>query len=215
MILALAVMPAFGQSQKQGRLSDDRPREEGFASEQGPGGPSDERRDEIRRKIEAIRIWRLTEELRLDSNTSAQLAALLSSLEQKRRDIQREQMETIRSIRQMLRSQKPDEAKLKQLLNKLENNHRAVQELRYAELKGVKEFLSVEQQARFLLFQQEFQREIQGMIANARGGQGMRRQGQGFQGGPGRDFRGMDGPGSGGSRDDEPEGYRQQPRMRY
>ncbi len=141
--------------------------------------PSDEKREEIRKKIEAVRIWRLTEELKLDQAMSARLSSLLSSIEQNRRDIQREQMEAMRSLRQTLRSMKPDEAVLKQLLEKLERNHRSMQELRDREISSLKEILSPEQQARFLLFQQEFMREMRGMIDNVRGGGQGRGLGQG------------------------------------
>ncbi|HEY6012196.1 MAG TPA: hypothetical protein VIX18_12090 [Nitrospirota bacterium] len=185
--LALFAMPALAQRQMQGNPPD--PRESEFAPDPGPGNlPSEERRDEIRKKIEAIRIWRLTETLKLDTETSAKLASVLSSLDQKRRDILREQMETMRTLRETLRSAKPDEAKLKPLLERLESNHRAMQELRNREIKDLKEFLTIEQQARFLVFQQEFQREMRGIIEGARGGG----QGKGMMGGSG--------PGMGGGR---------------
>ncbi len=184
--LTMTALPAFAQRRMQGPPPDDRQREAGeFAPEPGQGGPpSEERREEIRKKIEAVRIWRLTEELKLDATTSAKLSSLLSSLDQKRRDIQREQMEAMRELRFSLKAAKPDESKIKPLLEKLEKNHRAMQELRDREIKGMKEFLTIEQQARFLLFQQEFQREMRGMIAGARGG-GAGRGGMG-PGGPGR-----------------------------
>jgi len=140
----------------------------------GRGRPmSEKKREEIRKKIEAVRIWRLTEALKLDANTSAKLSSLLNSFDQQRRTIQQEQMETMRALRLTLKSPKPDEAKLKPLLEKNENNHRAMQDLRGKEINGLKEILTTEQQARFLIFQQEFQREMRGMISGVRGrGQG-------------------------------------------
>jgi hypothetical protein len=182
-------MPAFAQRRPSGPPPDDRQRGEGsFAPDQGQGNPqSEERREEVRKKIEAIRIWRLTEELKLDVNTSVRLSSLLSSLDQKRREFLREQMETTRALRQALRSKKPDEAVIKPLLDKLDSNQRAMQALRDNEIKGLKEFLTAEQQARYLLFQQEFQREMREMIAGARGSgpEGMGRDGQNSSPGPG------------------------------
>jgi Spy/CpxP family protein refolding chaperone len=179
--LAMITMPALAQRQPQGPPPDERESE--FAPDPGPGNPpTEERREEIRKKIEAIRIWRLTEALKLDADTSVRLSSILSSLDLKRREIQREQMEAMRALRQTLRSPKPDEAKLKSLLDRLESNHRSMQELREREIKNLKEILSPEQQARFLIFQQEFQREMRGIIEGARGGgqgQGMRGTGQG------------------------------------
>jgi Spy/CpxP family protein refolding chaperone len=175
-VLTMTGIPAFAQRQ----MADERPRDAGeFSPEPGQGGPpSEERREEVRKKIEAVRIWRLTEELNLDTDTSAKLSSLLSSLEQKRRTIMREQMEAMRDLRSMLKAAKPDEAKIKPLLEKLEKNHHEMQGVRDQEAKGLKGILTVEQQARFLVFQQEFQREMRDMISGARP------KGQGRRGGP-------------------------------
>jgi Spy/CpxP family protein refolding chaperone len=185
LILAIALtmtgMPAFAQRQ----MADERPRDaDEFAPEPGQGGPpSEERREEVRKKIEAVRIWRLTEELELDTNSIAKLSSLLSSLDRKRRDTMREQMEAMRDLRSLLKAAKPDETKIKSLLEKIEKNHNEMQSVRNRELKSLKEILTVEQQARYLLFQQDFQREMRSMISGARG-KGQGRDGMG--GGPGR-----------------------------
>jgi Spy/CpxP family protein refolding chaperone len=151
------------------RTGDRQKDESEFAPAPDRGGPSDERREEVRKKIEAIRIWRLTEELKLDPPASARLSSFLSSMEQKRREITKNQMEIMRDLRHSLRSAKPDEAKMRTNLEKLEKNHNEMQALRSNEFKGLKELLTVEQQARYLLFQQDFQREMREMISGARG----------------------------------------------
>lgn len=129
---------------------------------------SEEKREEIRKKIETVRIWRLTEKLKLDTTTSAKLASLLSSFDQQRQVIVREQMATMRELRVSLKSQKPDEARIKTALDKLQKDQHSMQELRDREYGGLKDILTIEQQARFLLFQQEFRHEMQSMISNAR-----------------------------------------------
>ena len=55
------------------------------------------------------------------------------------------------------------------LLEKLEKNRQEMQGLKDQELKGLKDILTIEQQARFLIFQHEFQREMRDMISGARG----------------------------------------------
>lgn len=162
------------------------PYEDDGSFEAGPGrgpggGMPDERREEIRKKIDAVRIYRLTEELKLDQQTAAKLAALLGSVEQKRRELTREQMDTMRELHAALKSADPDDRKLKGLLEKLEKNHKGIAEIREREIRGLKDILTVEQQARYLLFQREFIREMRGMISGARGGG----QGPGMRGGMG------------------------------
>ncbi len=133
------------------------------------GAPSEEKREAIRRKIEAVRIWKLTEALKLDAATSAKLASFLGSMDQQRMGIFRDRMMTMRELRHSLKTSKPDEKSLKASLDKLEKNRRAMQELREKEMSGLKDILTTEQQARYVIFQQEFQREMREMIANARG----------------------------------------------
>ena len=189
LIIAAAVAsaaPASAQQAQPGGHYDDAM---GFDNPPGQGNAAmEEKREAIRKKIEAVRIWRLTEELKLDTGTSAKLASILSSMDQQRRDIMREQMAVMRELQQSLKSSKPDETKLKDSLEKLEKNHHAMQELRDREFKALKDILAIEQQARFLVFQQQFQREMRGMISGARGGgQGRGPMGRGGRtpGGPG------------------------------
>jgi len=148
------------------------------------GPASEAKRDEVRKKIEAVRIYQLTEELKLDDTTSAKLSSLLSSVDQKRRDLQKEQMAGMRSLRDALKQAKPDESKIKQVLTKLEQNRRGMLDLRESEMKNLKDILTVEQQARFIVFQHDFQHNMRKMIAGARHGNGPGKSGTG-QGRPG------------------------------
>jgi cytochrome c556 len=154
----------------------------GFENQPGQGGPSPGKREEIRKKIETVRIWRLTEQLKLDAATGAKLAALLSSFDQQRQKMVQEQMATMRELRAFLKVQKPDEGKLKTALDALQKNQHALQGLRDSEISGLRDILTIEQQARFVLFQQEFRREMQSMISHARGAG----RGKGPMAGPGR-----------------------------
>jgi Spy/CpxP family protein refolding chaperone len=162
--------------------------EEEMAGDSGPGRggpPSEEKREQIRKKVEAIRMWRLTEELKLDDKTSTRLASFLSSIEEKRRGLLRSTMETTRDLRTLLSASTPDQGQLRSALDKIEKNQRELVELRVKEMTGLKGMLSVEQQARYVVFQQEFRREMRGMIAGARGN------------GPGQGVPGMGPPGRG------------------
>lgn len=170
-IVMMVVFGAALASARQGPATDRQEEIAEFDNPRAPGDePSEERREEVMKKIEAVRIWRLTEALKLDAPTSAKLSALLGTIDQQKKDIVREQMTAMRELRRMLDSPKPDESKIQTTLDRLETNRLAMQALRNREMSGVKEILTIEQQARFLLFQQAFRREMQGMIANARRG---------------------------------------------
>ncbi len=164
-IAATAVFAATASFAKQGPPGEPL----GFDNRSDRGnGPSEEKREAIRKKIETVKIWRLTEALKLDPNAAAKLSAYLSSFDAHRRDITRAQMANMKELRSSLKSAKPAETKLRATLEKLEKNHHEMEELRDREWKGLKEMLTVEQQARYLIFQLEFQREMRDMIAGAR-----------------------------------------------
>ncbi len=171
--------------------------EMGLDSQTGQWSPaSKEKREEVRKRVEAIRIYRLTEALKLDEKTSAKLAALLGSLDQQRQELMNQNIEAMRVLRSSLMETRPDEGKLKPILDKLEKNHREMVELKEKELRGLKDILTVEQRARYVVFQRDFMREIRGMIAGNRG------SGQGIHGGPGSGKTGT-GPGMGAGRPPE------------
>ncbi len=174
-ILSLALITAGVGAVTPALFAQQNPSSGQYDDMMGPENPpgrsnalSKEKREEIRKKIETVRIWRLTERLKLDTTTSAKLASLLSSFDQQRQGVVQEQMAALHELRVILKSQKPDEARIKAALDKLQNNQHAMQELRDREFSGLKDILTVEQQARFLLFQQDFRREMQSMISNAR-----------------------------------------------
>jgi Spy/CpxP family protein refolding chaperone len=161
-LMFAATTASFAQQAPPGSISDD-------STAYGGGAPSEVKREEIRRKIEAVRIWKLTGALKLDTATSAKLASFLSSMDQQRMAIFRDQMMTMRELRRLLKTPKPDEKSLKITLDKLGENRRALQGLREKELSGLKDILTTEQQARYVIFQHDFQREMREMIAGARG----------------------------------------------
>jgi len=161
----------------------------------GRGGVlSEKKREEIRKKIEAVRIWRLTEALKLDADTGARLSSLLSSMDLKRKEIMKDYTQAMKELRVYVKAAKPDEAKIKAVLETIDQKHHEMQAIRDQELKSLKDMLTVEQQARFRLFQQEFGREMRNMFSNARGG-GPAKGGIGPGGGRGQSPRpGMGGP---------------------
>ncbi len=155
-----------------------------FDGAPGRGGPpSEQKREEVRKKMEAVRMWRLTAALKLDEKASAKLAALLGSIDQRRGAIFKENREAFRELSSSLKAGNPDEKKLKTALEKIRKNQDEIMDLRKKELNGLKDILTVEQQVRYLIFQHEFQREMRGMIAGARG---QVRSGMGMRGGPNR-----------------------------
>ena len=189
--LTLTGTIAFAQHAPMGGSYED---EMGLDAQPGRWNPpSKEKREEVRKKVEAIRIYRLTEALKLDEKSSAQLASLLGTIDLKRRELMDQNMDAMKELRASLKSPHPSESQLKPILGRLEKNHREMADLKEKELNGLKDILTVEQRARYLIFQREFTREMRGMIAGAWG------NAQGARGGSGSG-RAVPGPGTGTTR---------------
>jgi Spy/CpxP family protein refolding chaperone len=168
------------------------------AQQQAPGPrrdrPSEEQREAVRKKMDAVRIARLTETLKLDEKTAAVFIPVITALEQKRRDLMKENREIMQEMRLLLHASPPDEGKLKAAINRLEKNRQEIAAQRNKEFEAAKNHLTVAQTARYIIFNQDFQQEMRGMLDGARGGRtgknpGARGPGQGMA--PGR------GPGQG------------------
>jgi Spy/CpxP family protein refolding chaperone len=160
------------------------------------GPPSEERREEAMKKVQTLKKWRLIEELNLDEATADKFLPLVSSIDRERRELMKERRENMRGLKEILGSQTPDERKIKQRLDGAEGTFRKMQELRDREIKAAREHLTYEQQARFLIFNKEFEREMRRMIKRSRGGRkggfdrpGGERFGGPEEGMPPQDFR--------------------------
>lgn len=151
--------------------------------------PTEEQREAVRKKMDAVRIARLTETLKLDEKTAAAFIPVITALEQKRRELLKENRDIMQEMRLLLQASPPDEGKLKAAINKIEKNRQEMAAQRNKEFSAARSYLTIAQTARYIIFNQEFQQEMRGMMDGARGGRG----GKGPDGrGPGH------GPGMGG-----------------
>lgn len=129
--------------------------------------PSKEQMEKVRNRIETLRMWKLTKALDLDEKISAQLFPALNKHDKKRADVESAMRDNMRELRESLRNKR--ESQLKGVLERIEQNHRSMQSIKDAEWEELKGILSTEQQAKFILFQQEFNREIKKIIDETRG----------------------------------------------
>jgi Spy/CpxP family protein refolding chaperone len=173
MTMLLAGLAAGAQAQQQA------PGPQGGAS--GADRPIEQQREEVRKKVEAVRLARMTEALQLDEKTAAKFIPAITAIERKRRALMKENQETTRELKIMLHANPPDEAKLKAAISAIEKNRHEISSLREKEFNAAKDNLTATQMARYLLFNQEFQKEMRGMVEGARH---PRRGGPGKGGGP-------------------------------
>ena len=128
--------------------------------------PTKEQMEKVRTRIETLRMWKLTKALDLDEKKSAQLFPLLNKYDKKRAETESAMRDNMRDLRESLKERR--EVQIKNALDRLELNHKSMQNIREAEREELKGILSIEQQARFIIFQQEFDREIRKIIEETR-----------------------------------------------
>jgi len=130
------------------------------------GPPPVEKRERIRERIETLRMWKMTKALDLDEATAARLFPLLNRYDKRRFRIERAVRKDMTELKRALDTRKMDE--LQEILQRLEDRHRELQRLNDEEREEIKRILTPEQQARYVLFQYRFKRELREMIEKAR-----------------------------------------------
>jgi Spy/CpxP family protein refolding chaperone len=119
-----------------------------------------------REKTEVLRIYELIKALDLDEKTAIRFFPILNKYDKKRAEINHKIREDIRELKEALKEK--SEAQIKDILKRLQQNRKALQELndeKNAELKNV---LTVEQQAKYMLFQYKFPKELRKKISGRR-----------------------------------------------
>lgn len=122
--------------------------------------------NKTRERIETLKMWKLTKALDLDEKTSSQLFPLLSRYEKKKAEIRDALMVTMKELQDALRDR--SERQIKDNLGKIEAENNALHKLRDEEWTELKKILNIEQQAKYIIFQHEFKRDMWRMIAEAR-----------------------------------------------
>jgi Spy/CpxP family protein refolding chaperone len=130
-------------------------------------GMTQERREELRNKIEHIWQQKLTERLDLTEAEQAKLFPLLRQYEEQKRVLRQENRHLVRELEGKIKAN-ASEKELKRTIKALEENERKLQEMKEEGFHELAQILPVEKQARYIVFQEQFRREIHRLIQKAR-----------------------------------------------
>jgi Spy/CpxP family protein refolding chaperone len=113
--------------------------------------------------IEKVRIYRLTQELDLTTEQAMVFFPKLTELQNIEKDFAKEKMQILHKLKDLIRDEIDEEEILKTV-----SRYEAVQKKKFEEqIKKIKEMwqiLTPVQRAKYLIFQEEFNREIREMI---------------------------------------------------
>jgi Spy/CpxP family protein refolding chaperone len=127
---------------------------------------SKEKMAQVRERVDSLRMWKLTKALDLDEKMSAKLFPILSRFDRKRSELQFALVLDLRELKAALAEK--GNVKIKEALDKLETHYDGLQQLNHQERSELKQILTPEQQAKYVIFQIDFAKEVRKMIAEAR-----------------------------------------------
>jgi hypothetical protein len=119
-------------------------------------------------RIRTIKMLKMTEALQLDRDHAARFFAIDNQYEESKRKLHREFRENVRKLRTLMQEGTPPDRELRDLLTHLRNQKRELDDLMIKQNEEELNFLKPEQQARYLLFQIDFHREIENLIREVR-----------------------------------------------
>uniref|UniRef100_A0A7C6EME5 Periplasmic heavy metal sensor n=1 Tax=candidate division WOR-3 bacterium TaxID=2052148 RepID=A0A7C6EME5_UNCW3 len=118
--------------------------------------------------IEKVRIYKLTEELDLSEEQTIKFFPKLKEMRRNEQEFHIQRIEMIKKLKELL-EEKANEQEIVKVLNKLQELQKKRFESQLKEIEEIKQILTPEQQARFIIFQEEFEREIRDLIREVRG----------------------------------------------
>lgn len=139
--------------------------------------------EKVRKRIEMLYIWRLTEALDLDDRTAEKLFPVVRKYERQIHQIQREQGNILKTLNRARQdNQVLPKKRILELVDLTFAAEQKVSELRRQQLQEVSLLLDDARFQTFIITQIKFGQEIKGMIHDARGRRGQ--DGQGWRRGP-------------------------------
>ena len=126
------------------------------------------KKQEVRQKIQMVRIWELSRVLGLDQKSAMALFPTLSRFDERRTAAHKGVREAMQALRKVSQGAKPDEAQIQAAMERLSTAKAEVHRVESEELAEVRRLLTPTQQAKYVLFQQRFQKRLEGMIRKVR-----------------------------------------------
>lgn len=123
----------------------------------------EEEANDPRAIIEKIRIYRLTKELDLTTEQAIEFFPRLNELQKIDKDFRAQQVEILANLRELVERRAKD-SEIQQTLSRYEALFKEKVDRQLRKLKEIRKLLTPEQQAKYLIFQDEFERDIRQMI---------------------------------------------------
>lgn len=128
------------------------------------------KRHEIRERIEQMRMWRLLEVLDLSDEKAEKFLPVFNAFQREQKGLEKRKRGILKELEDELDKEKVDLKKVQSSLDDLEQNRILFENNTVSFLSKAKEVLSLEQQARLVLFEESFADRVKDMIRKLRKG---------------------------------------------
>jgi Spy/CpxP family protein refolding chaperone len=118
--------------------------------------------------IESMRFWRLTEELRLTDEQAVKVLPKVRALDESRRAYRRQRQGLMRGIDELLRSGSAGDRELRDSMYALDQADEQFRSQTRRIRRELNAMLTVEQQARLLVFEDHFEDEVRDLLSEFR-----------------------------------------------
>lgn len=128
--------------------------------------PSKKQIERTRKRVETLKMWKLTKILDLDEQKASKFFPVLSEYDKKRLTAAHEMRKDMKKLRAYADTANPDE--LRNIIRRVENNHRRLQRIDNEEMERLRDILTARDLAKFIIFRQDFDREMKKIIEKVR-----------------------------------------------
>ncbi len=118
----------------------------------------------IRERIEMLRMWKLLEVLDLSDEQAEKFLPIFNNFQKEQKELEKAKRESLKMLENEINKEEVEHRKIEKILNDLEENRMLFEKKRENFLFAAKEVLSLEQQAKLVLFEEIFAEHIKDMI---------------------------------------------------
>lgn len=123
---------------------------------------------QIRKRIETIKIWKLTEELNLTEQQSEKFFPAYNKFKDEMKATETERRRVIERLDELTIKEKPSADEINKLLDELEDLDRNINTVKEVFRGKLKDILTIRQIGRLYVFEVMFQRQIQEIVRDIR-----------------------------------------------
>lgn len=138
------------------------------APEEPTQTPPPEKREQLRRNIENMRIWKMMQFLELSTEQSTKFFPIFNGFQRKREKLEEERGEMMRRLGELVESEAEHESEIRRLMSGLVKNRERMVSRQDEFRREAGKVLSLKQQAKLFIFEERFRREMHRMIEDVK-----------------------------------------------